>query len=180
LVIFSLRSPRDGHLVAALAPNEGPTDRGLVGQLGVGGLGLGGADDRVLVGLAGLVLDVDDRADADDIGAEVRRVDHGGRTQLVLQRGDPRLQHRLGVLGVVVLGVLRNVAELAGLFNPRSDFTTAGGGELVELRLEVDKAFLREDDVFGHSDQTCVCNRQTRKTRRVRRVSRAGEPAVGA
>src|SRR6266516_6113298 len=51
---------RDVDGVAALVPEERLADRRLVGQLLLRGVGLGRADDRVLVAAAGLlVLDVD-------------------------------------------------------------------------------------------------------------------------
>ena len=67
------RAARNLHrddLVAAVAEQR-PADGRLVRELVLGGLGLGRADDRVARRLAGLlVLDVDDRADRDDVGRE--------------------------------------------------------------------------------------------------------------
>src|SRR5207249_4758361 len=52
---------RHGYDLAALVAHQGLADRGLVGELVVGGIRLGGADDGVLGRLVGLlVLDVDD------------------------------------------------------------------------------------------------------------------------
>ena len=48
-------------------------------------------------------------------------VDHGRAAQPLLELGDPLLEQRLLVLGVVVLGVLRDVAELARLLDPLGD-----------------------------------------------------------
>ena len=57
--------------LVALAAKQRTSDRRLVGELVLGGLGLGGADDRVARRLARLlVLDVDDRADRDNIRRE--------------------------------------------------------------------------------------------------------------
>ena len=67
-VILSLRAGPRGHLhrddLVALVAEQRLADRRLVGELVLGRVGLGRADDRVLHRLAGLlVLDVDDRAD---------------------------------------------------------------------------------------------------------------------
>ena len=63
---------------------------------------------------------------------------------------DPRLEHRLLVLGVVVLGVLGDVAELACLLDPLSDLAALLGGEEIELRLELLESLWGEDDVLRH------------------------------
>ncbi len=49
----------------------------------------------------------------------------------------PRLEHRLLVLRVVVLGVLGDVAELARLLDALGDLAALLGGQEVELRLEL-------------------------------------------
>ena len=69
-----------------------------------------------------LVFDVDDRADRDLVGADFLLVDDRGPAQPLFELGDPPLEQRLLVLGVVVLGVLGDVAELARLLDPRRDF----------------------------------------------------------
>ena len=84
------------------------------------------------------------------VGAEIGLVDHRRRAEFLLQRRDPRLEHRLLVLGVVVLGVLRDVAELARLLDPGGDLAPAAGGQLIEFCLQVREAFRGEDDVLGH------------------------------
>jgi len=58
-------------------------------------------------------------------------------SQLLGHDRDPRLEHRLLVLGVVVLGVLGDVAELTGFLDPLRYLTALLGGEVVELRLEL-------------------------------------------
>jgi hypothetical protein len=62
---------RHPDLLATLATEQRLTDGRLVGQLQLGRVGLGRPDDRVLGRLAGLVLDVDDGADRDDLGVEM-------------------------------------------------------------------------------------------------------------
>src|SRR3954470_932064 len=141
----------DGDHVVSLAAQQRLADRGLVGEPLVRRVGLGRADDRVRRRLARLVvLDVDQGAHAHDVVVELGGVDHRGRAQLVLERGDPRLEHRLLVLGVVVLGVLRDVPELAGLLDALGDLAALGGGEVLDLLLEVLEAFGGEDDVLLH------------------------------
>ncbi len=70
--------------------------------------------------------------------------------QLLLQLGDPALEHRLLVLGVVVLGVLGDVAELPRLLDPLGDLATLLGREQLELVLELLQTFWGEDYVLRH------------------------------
>jgi hypothetical protein len=126
-------------------------DRRLVGELLLRRVRLGRADDRVLVAVARLlILDVDGHADADQVRRELRRVDDLGRAQALLELGDLLLEHHLLVLRVVVLGVLRDVAELARLLDALGDLATAVRLQVVELALELLEAFGSEDDVLGH------------------------------
>src|SRR3954469_14010003 len=118
---LALRAARDGnrHHVVALVSEQRLADRRLVRQLHLARVGLGRADDLVLDGLLRLlILDVHDRTDRDDVGRDRTLVDQGCRTQLVLELGDLLLEHGLLVLRVVVLGVLRDVAEAARLLDP--------------------------------------------------------------
>src|SRR5204862_1305752 len=147
---------RDADLFTALAAHERLADRGLVGQLLLGGVGLGRAHDRELQRAALLVLDVDDRADADGVGGDVVRVDDLGGAQTLLQLHDALLEHRLLVLGVVVLGVLRDVAELASLLDALGHVAAPVAGQLLELILELLEAFWGEDDVLGHKTEPGV------------------------
>ena len=86
LVILSLRvgplrQLAPSTIVAALVAEQRLADRRLVGELVLRRVGLGRADDRVLDRLAGLlVLDVDDRADPDDVGRELVGVDDRARS----------------------------------------------------------------------------------------------------
>src|SRR5207245_2812625 len=64
--------------------------------------------------------------------------------------GDATLQHRLFVLGVVVLGVLADVPELSRLLDALGDLAASLGGENIELVFEPLQAFRSEDDVLRH------------------------------
>ena len=108
----------DHDLLALLLAEQGAPDRALVRDPALGGLGLGGADDRELL-LAVAALDRNGRADLDVVGRVVL-VDDRGVLDQGLERLDPALDERLLVLGVLVLGVLREVAMLLGVVDPRS------------------------------------------------------------
>ena len=87
-------------------------------------------------------LSTDDRrADLDVLG-RVLLVDDRGVLDQRLERLDPALDERLLVLGVLVLGVLREVAVLLGVVDPRGDLGAADVGHLVELRAELLEAIL--------------------------------------
>src|SRR5687767_327958 len=107
-----LRAARrlDGDDVVLRGADQRLADRGLVREAVLGRVGFGGADDPELLRLARLlVLDVDDGADADDLGVDLLLVDHGGAADPVRKLGDALFEHRLLVLRVVVLGVLGDV-----------------------------------------------------------------------
>ena len=72
-----------------------------------------------------------------DVGVDVLLVDHGRAPQPLLELRDPLLEHRLLVLGVVVLGVLGDVAELARLLDPLGDLAPLHGRQVLELLLEL-------------------------------------------
>src|SRR5262245_43456746 len=80
---------------------------------------------------------MDDRADADGLRVELLVVDHRGPSQTILKRGDSLLQHRLLVLGVVVLGVLRDVPELARRLDAIGHLATLVGLEELEFLLQL-------------------------------------------
>src|SRR5262249_7592867 len=84
------------------------------------------------------------------VGRDVLRVDDLGGAQALLELGDPLLEHHLLVLRVVVLGVLRDVAELARLLDALGHLATAGGLQLLKLFPEPLQAFRGEDDVSCH------------------------------
>ena len=74
-----------------------------------------------------------------------------GGAELLLQPRDPRLEHGLLVLGVVVLRVLHDVAELTRFLDALGDFPALVARKVLELVLELVQAFLGEDDVSGHA-----------------------------
>ena len=113
-------------------------------------IGLGRADDHVGRLLAALVLDRDLAAERHGVARDLGRVDHAGGAQLLLELGDLVLEHRLLVLRVVVLGVLRDVAELARLADAVGDVATAFGRKGLELLLELLEPLGRQDDVLLH------------------------------
>ena len=59
------------------------------------------------------------------------------RLQPLLELSDPLLEQRLLVLGVVVLGVLHDVAELARLLDPLGNLAPLRGGQVLELLAEL-------------------------------------------
>ena len=80
------------------------------------GIRLGRADQGVYADVAGLlVTEGDGAADADLVGVDLGVLDDPSAAQLLLQQPDAVLEQGLLVLGVVVLGVLADVAELARL-----------------------------------------------------------------
>ena len=158
-VIFSSRFLPLGSVTLTVSPflrpsSALPTGDSLESRFS-DGVGLGRADDRVLQRLAGsLVLDGHLRADADDVAGELGRVDHRRGAQLVLERRDARLEHRLLVLGVVVLGVLRDVAELARFLDALGDLAALVVREVLDLGLQLVEAFRSEEDVLLHSSSS--------------------------
>ena len=156
-VIFSLRAGPRGTCTETISSRLWPISALPTGDslesLLLGRVGLGRADDRVLLRLAGLlVLDVHDRADLHDVGRDLGGVDdRARRASFSSSVGDARLEHRLLVLGVVVLGVLGDVAELACLLDALGDLAAAVGAQDLELVLELLEAFRGEDDVLGHA-----------------------------
>ena len=109
----------DDDLLALLLAEQGAPDRALVRDPALGGLGLGRADDRERF-LAVRALDRDGRADLDVVGRVVL-VDDRGVLDQRLERLDPALDERLLVLGVLVLGVLGQVAVFLGVVDPVGD-----------------------------------------------------------
>src|SRR6476659_590835 len=141
---FLLRPARnlDRDHVVALVAEQRFADRRLVGELVFGWVGLGGADDLEFLRVAGLlVFDVDDRAEADLVSIDILLVDHGGAAQPLFELGDSSLEQRLFVLGVVVLGVLGDIAELARLLDPFRNLTPFGGRQELDFIFELLEPF---------------------------------------
>src|SRR4051794_15422261 len=155
---------RRGHLdhIALLVTEHGLPHRRLVREPVVGRVGLGRADDLVLVGLPIVdVLDFHLGADRHHVLRDVGGVDDARGAELLLQAGDAALEQRLLVLGVVVLGVLGDVAELASGPDPVGDLTPLDRLELLDGRLQLFVPGLGEDDVFLHDTFPWWCERGT-------------------
>src|SRR5262249_23055520 len=75
-----------------------------------------------------------------------------GREPL-LELRDPRLEHRLLVLGAVVFGVLGDVPELAGGLDPLRDLATAPRREILDLFLEGVVALFGQDVLLQSSSR---------------------------
>ena len=164
---------RDRDLLALLAAEQGLADRALVGEAVVLRVGLGRADDRVLAG--GLALGVLERhpgADRDRLGRDVLGVDHAGVAQLLLERLDAVLELGLLVLGVVVLRVLGDVAELARLLDPLRHLAALGRREVLDLLLELGVALFGEDHFAVHRITFFVGGRRDERRRKVASLSR--------
>src|SRR4029079_824860 len=147
--------------VVALAADQRAAHGRLVGELALLRVRLGRADDRELLRLAGLlVLDRDDGPDLDGVGRDVLGVDDLRRAQALLELRDPLLEHHLLVLCVVVLGVLRDVAELAGLLDALGPLAPAGGLQLLQLFLQPLEPFGGQDDVSCHGGLVSVARRR--------------------
>src|SRR2546423_3290645 len=129
-------------LLALLLAKQGPSDRALVRDPALGGLRLGRADDRERL-LAVRALDRDGGPDLDMVGRVVL-VDDRGVLDQRLERLDPALDEGLLVLGVLVLGVLREVPVLLGVVDALGDLRPLDRGHLLELRAELLEAVLRK------------------------------------
>src|SRR5512141_870705 len=126
-------------LFALLLAEQGAPDRALVGDPALGRLRLGGADDGEAL-LTVAALDVDGRPVL---------VDDRGVLDQRLERLDPPLDERLLVLGVLVLGVLGQIAVFLGVVNPLRDLGTPDGEHHVQLRPELVEAVLRDVGGLG-------------------------------
>ena len=66
-----------------------------------------------------------------------RFVDDDGVADTVLELGDTRLEHRLIVLGSVVLRVLGDLAKVAGFLDAFGDFAPTTSRKVLDLGLEL-------------------------------------------
>ena len=95
-----------------------------------------GGDERVGLLLARLrVLDLDAAAEPDHVGLRLDLA-HLRREQLLADAQDLGLQVRLVVLGVVVLGVLLEIAPLARGLDALGDLPPRDGLQVLELGLQ--------------------------------------------
>ena len=99
------------------------------------------------------------------------------RRSLLLELGDPLLEHRLLVLGVVVFGVLGDVAELAGLLDPLGDLPPLVVLEVLELFLELLEPIWGDQSLASHS--VCTPSRPDLTGQMLGNLTK-NEPAVGA
>src|SRR5205823_603413 len=124
-------------------------------------IGLGRADDGV-AGLAELVLDLD-LAPQGDAVLGTRLLDDLRVADHLLKPQDAALDPALGVLGVLVLGVLGDVAEVLGGADAVRDLEPADVAQLIQLGLELLQALLGDGDgSFLHGAHTCKQQRPAR------------------
>lgn len=121
-----------------LTAHEGLAERAFVGQAVLEGVSLGRSDESEDTGLpVGRGARGDLGADRHHASVHVLGVDNTGVAQLVLDMGNPRLDVRLLVLGVVVLGVLCDIAELARNANPVGDLAALVGAQHLDFLREL-------------------------------------------
>jgi hypothetical protein len=132
-------------------PEDRPSDWRLVGELVLSRVRLRRADDRVLDRLLGVdVAQPNAGPDAHDVGLHISLFDHAGALQPLLERGDAVLEHGLLVLGVVVLGVLRDVAELTRLLDALGDLPALHRREMLDLVLQLGMTLRGENHFLQH------------------------------
>src|SRR5262245_30453959 len=157
LVLQSLAA-RSLHLdgLALLPAHDRLADRRLVRELVLGRVRLRGADDVVLDGLLrGHVPQLHLRAHRDDVLLDVLLRDHASIGQLLLEDRDAMLEQRLVVLGVVVLRVFCNVAELARDADALRYLAALVVRQVFDLLLELLVA-LRSEDHFLHGCSSSI------------------------
>ena len=104
----------------------------------------------------------------------------GRAAEPLLHLRDPLLEHRLLVLGVVVLGVLGDVAELARLLDPLGDLAPARRLQLLELRLELLEPFGCDQGLSRHvSNLLSVLSAERPETRPQRPKTPDRGPPLG-
>src|SRR2546430_7575418 len=129
---------RDLNRLTLLLPDDRLADPRLVGELVLRRVGLGRADDVVSDGLLGAdVAQLHLRADRDDVLGDVLLRDDAGVAHPLLERCDAVLEQHLLVLGVVVFGVLRDVAELPRNADPLGNLAAFRGRELLDFALQL-------------------------------------------
>ena len=122
----------------------------LVADLAVQGVSLGAAHDVVLLDLVlTLHLDGDVGTDRDVLNAQFALVDDDSVLDHLLQLGDAVLDQTLGVLGLIVLAVLGQVAVAAGFLDLLGQLLAAHGLEVLQFLLHSFQAG------SGHFDLLC-------------------------
>src|ERR687889_1393649 len=146
LVLGSATRRNDRYLISSAALEDGAPNRRRVGEFTAPGVRLVGPDN-----LEGPLLVLTDYPQG-HAGAEIYRASLGaGRVQdfrvpqTPLDLADPALQNPLLGLGVVVLGVLRDVAELSGLPDAIRDLAPPDLREIFEFLLKLLESLLGEE-----------------------------------
>src|SRR5687767_3008521 len=147
---------RDLDRLALLVADDRLADRRLVGELVLRRVRFRRADDVVLEGLLRLdVAELHVGAEGDDVLRDLLLLDHAGRQEALLELGDPMLEHRLLVLGVVVLRVLGDVAELPGDPDAVGHLPPLVAAEVVDLLLQLLVSLFGEDDFLQDCPFSC-------------------------
>src|SRR5262245_55339269 len=132
-------------LLAGPVAHQRLAQRALVGDAAAQRVGLRRAHDGVRL-LAVLGVHGDTGADRDHARLPGRVLDQPRVADHGLQRLDPALDEALLVLRLRVFGILRDVAELAGLADTLGDLVPAHPDQLVELLLQPVQTILREQN----------------------------------
>ena len=131
--------------------DERRADRGLVGELAVGRIGFGRADDGVGLLLVGVILVNDGHAaaEADRVGADLALVHDDGVLDHGLQLGNALFEHSLIVLRRVIFGVLAQVAVGNRNLELLGDLHFFGSLFVFKLFLHALKAFAGNNHMLG-------------------------------
>src|SRR5687767_13175621 len=140
---------RDLHFggLPDLLAEERLAERRVVGDAALQRVRLGGADDGEGL-LFAAARDLHAAADADGVGAA--GLDHDGAVHGVLELHDAALGPAGLVLGVMVIGVLLEVAHVLGFFDTRGHLTTFDRLEVVQFRLQFFQSVFGDVDRFAH------------------------------
>src|SRR5438034_6618850 len=145
---------RHFHRVPLTLAAQRAADGGLAADLGLIGISLRRPDNHVVDLFPGAqVLQAYLGADCHTVRRGPVVINHPGVPQHLLQLQDPPFHKRLLVLGIFVLGVFHQVAELLGLLDPPGDFLAADRLEVSQLLFQFVEAFWSEDRLFfdfGH------------------------------
>ena len=129
---------------------QGVAHGALVADLAVQGVSLGAAHDVVLLDLVlTLHLDGDVGTDRDVLNAQLALVDDDSVLDHLLQLGDAVLDQTLGVLGLIVLAVLGQVAVAAGFLDLFCQLLAADSLQVFQFLLHCLQAS------SGHLDLLC-------------------------